>query len=182
MFGILKDFQPLVASFFAIIAALIGFGGVIYAHRQVWRNSEIDRGHRQQMRDDNVKAEEQRTLNSLSSALSAELSTMLSQLNGIRPVIRAQKIIYEEMSKQGVDQAQYVDKMLPEFKTPIFDAHVTKIGALPASLSFSVAKVYSSLKSFGSGRAELGGLDIRLAATVLEAWSLGVDVLAKDIS
>jgi len=181
MVGILKDFQPLVASFFAVIAALIGFGGVIYAHRQMWRNSEIERTHRQQMRDADAEAEEQRTLASLTSALSAELSAMWNQLNGIRPLVDAQRVVYEEMSKQGVDRAPYPGKMVPEFQTPIFDAHVAKIGILPASLSFSVAKVYSSLKSIGGRRAELGEQDIRLAATLLKAMSLSLDVLANDI-
>jgi hypothetical protein len=151
MRAILIDFQLLISSAIAIVAAIIGLGGVVYSERQSWRNSERERKHREEMQKELHEQERRRTLDALLSALSGELAVMHERIHKFKNALSSHKSMFENASKYSNSELYDMPwRIMPKFSTPIFDAHVQSIGFLPPTLSHSVAGIYATLKYLGT--------------------------------
>jgi hypothetical protein len=174
MYKILEDFQVLATGFLAIVAASIGFAGVRYAQRKTLENAEQERRHREDMARNERNESDKHLLLATISALSGELMVMHERVGKMRA---AASYVKKQHQESGLDRATIPgDRILFPLHTPIFDTHLEKIGVLPASLSFSVARAYSLIKTFSTVpqyREELP------TSALISAYSISIKILEE---
>lgn len=135
---IVERYQGLIGAIVTLVAAFLGFGGVIYSQRKLMAMSEMQR--LQQKRDE---------LTSFLNAVLGELSSLQGAIESALNVLSAQIAIAEELSKMGAGQKTQ-PRIAFRFATPVFDSHVDRIGLLSPDLSFKVSSVYGQLKGFST--------------------------------
>jgi hypothetical protein len=182
MRAILLDFQVLISSVIAIVAAIIGLCGVVYSQRQNWRNSERERTHREEMERFRREQDRHRIADSLLSALSGELGVMHERVDRFRNALSFHKVMFEKASKYNESVSYEMPwTIIPKFSTPIFDAHVQDIGVLPPSLSYSVARVYATLKSLGTAPERNQQYDAKLVRATHDILGKMFSDLTEDL-
>jgi hypothetical protein len=146
----IQQFQILITGAFAVVAALVGFGGVWYAQFRIAKSAQEEREHRER-----VSAQERaRTVSdrriTLIHALTGELSSLYEQSNRMQDWFRIQHIIYDAMAKDLGEDHEHELHMLTNvsFETIIFDTFVCDIGLLPPSITASIAKIYGQFRAY----------------------------------
>ena len=145
----LKDYQALVGACVALLAALIGFSGVIYSQRRIARVAEDGRAHQEKMSREQGERQRRSERESFHNAILGELSALqLSIANSIK-ILLAQISIVEELARVN-DGRKTQPRVVFRFATPVFDSHVARIGLLSPDLSFKVSNLFGQFKSFST--------------------------------
>ena len=141
----LKDYQALVGACVALLAALIGFSGVIYSQRRIARVAEDGRAHQEKMSKEQGERQRRSERESFHNAILGELSALqLSIANSIK-ILLAQISIAEELSRMS-NGKKTQPRVVFRFATPVFDSHVARIGLLSPELSFKVSKSFRAIQ------------------------------------
>ncbi len=145
----LKDYQALVGACVALLAALIGFSGVIYSQRRIARVAEDGRAHQEKMSKEQAERQRRSERESFHNAILGELSALqLSIANSIK-ILLAQISIAEELARVNTGKKTQ-PRVVFRFATPVFDSHVARIGLLSPELSFKVSNLFGQFKSFST--------------------------------
>jgi hypothetical protein len=145
----LKDYQALVGACVALLAALIGFSGVIYSQRRIARVAEDGRAHQEKMSREQAERQRRSERESFHNAIMGELSALqLSITNSIK-ILLAQISIAEELARMS-NGKKTQPRVVFRFATPVFDSHVARIGLLSPELSFKVSNLFGQFKSFST--------------------------------
>jgi len=140
-----------------IVAALIGFSGVIITTRAGFQNlitsqenqakrEREDREHRASMQEKAKQDEIAHAKSILISSLQAELSMLLDHVHAQESVLYVQKKLMEHAKDDPQLSKQEVAIVKPLYSTPIYDANIDKLGLLGFDLGSDVIKIYSGTK------------------------------------
>lgn len=163
-------FQDLIGVLVTLIAAFIGFGGVIYSQRSLVRMTR---------NQDAAKAESE--LRSFENAMVGELSALQLSIANSLDLLKAQIGMAQQMAKISADKKTQ-PRIIFLFATPVFDSHVSRIGLLSPDLSFRVSSLYGQLKSYSlQSQKEVPEMEAGLAAKVMESVSGGLIALQQDL-
>jgi len=163
-------FQDLIGVLVTLIAAFIGFGGVIYSQRSLVRMTR---------NQDNAKAE--RELLSFENAMVGELSALQLSIANSLELLNAQIGMAQQMARIGVDKKTQ-PRITFLFATPVFDSHVSRIGLLSPELSFKVSSLYGRLKSYSlQSQKDVPEVEAGLAAKIMETVSGGLNALQQEL-
>lgn len=143
----LKDYQTLVAAIVALMAALIGFSGVIYSQRRISKIAAEGRSHQEKLAKEQGERQSRGERDAFRNAITGELSALQVSFDSAVKLLLAQISIAEELGRQGGGRKSQ-PRVVFRFSTPVFDSHVPKIGLLSPSQSFEVSKLYGLIKSF----------------------------------
>ena len=145
----LREYQTLVAASVALMAALIGFSGVIYSQRRIAKVAEEGRAHQERMSKEQSERQRRSERESCLNAILGELSALqLSIANAIK-ILLAQISIAEQLGRMA-NGKKTQPRIVFRFATPVFDSHVARIGLLSPDLSFKVSNLYGQFKSFST--------------------------------
>ena len=144
-----KDYQPLIGAIVALLAAIIGFSGVIYSQLRIAKVAEDGRAHQEKMAREQGERQRRAERESFLNAIQGELSALqLSIINSIK-ILLAQISIAEELARM-TNGKKTQPRVIFRFATPVFDSHVARIGLLSPELSFKVSNLYGQFKSFST--------------------------------
>lgn len=140
-----------------IIAALIGFSGVMITTRAGFRNliasqeaqakrDREDREHKDELQKQAKQDERLYTKRVLISSLQAELSMLLDQVHGQRAILYTQMKVMEHAKDDRFLNKQEVAMVVPRYNTPLYDANINNLGLLGFNLAADVVKIYSGTK------------------------------------
>lgn len=165
--GILLNLQPVSkiiytfmqtqpAATATIVAALLGFTGVMVATRQGFKNliasnnaqaareavarAEIRSDAKHEKEED--RAYERRVL---ASALHGELNSLLTRIHQQSISLHTQKVICEGMARDRDLNSVDMPIIIPVYSAPLFEASVPKLGLLGASITADVVEVFSAV-------------------------------------
>jgi hypothetical protein len=176
MYEVLKDFQVLIASILALGAAGIGFTGVWYTQKKTLENAERERKHREAMEHSGVQRGARHTIETVASGLSGELSSLYGSISNTVGNLRVITAMYKGIADEGsVAKLEIESKIALGFDTPVFDAYVDKLGALPPSLVYSTVEIYLALKLIDRNPF------VFPKPAYVKAISLGYQTLAKTL-
>jgi hypothetical protein len=163
-------FQDLIGVFVTLIAAFIGFGGVIYSQRALVR-----------MTRNQDAAKNERELRSFENAMVGELSALQLSITNSLQLLNAQIGMAQQMAKRTVDKKTQ-PRITFHFATPVFDSHVSRIGLLSPDLSFKVSSLYGRLKSYSlQSQNDVPELEAELAAKVMDSVNSGLISLQQEL-
>ena len=176
----LKDYQALVGACVALLAALIGFSGVIYSQRRIARIAEDGRAHQEKMSREQAGRQRRSEREAFHNATLGELSALqLSIANSIR-ILLAQISIAEELARLN-DGRKTQPRVVFRFATPVFDSHVARIGVLSPELSFKVSNLFGQFKSFSTqAMDQVPEMEPALAARIMQSVHESLQKLHAD--
>jgi hypothetical protein len=145
----LKDYQALVGACVALLAAIIGFSGVIYSQRRIAKVAEDGRAHQEKMSKEQSERQRRSERESFLNAILGELSALQLSINSSVKILLAQISIAEELARM-TNGKKTQPRVIFRFATPVFDSHVARIGLLSPELSFKVSNLYGQFKSFST--------------------------------
>jgi hypothetical protein len=162
MYEILKDFAGALAT---IIAAVVGFTVIAWQTRRGFTNLIASQEHRakterdaraDQARIERETAAEQleREKKALAAALSGELIALWHQVRNTRSLAIAQSVVLGEMLKVGTVGKQDFTLPIVQFRVPIYEANIPKLGLLGSSLAGDVARAFSRATIATSARPD----------------------------
>lgn len=154
----------------ALVAAVIGFGGVIYSQRALAKESARARSHEEALARSEAEANRQQRLASVLNAILGEVQALGLALADASRLLAAQIQIAEALAKESGDRKTR-PRISFRFETPIFTAYVGSIGLLDPETAFRVANFYGRLMSLGvhnsADAPEMGaGLAVRVMRSV----------------
>ena len=144
-----KDYQPLIGAIVALLAATIGFSGVIYSQRRIAKVAEDGRAHQEKMAREQCERQRRAERESFLNAILGELSALQLSINNSIKILLAQISIAEELARM-TNGKKTQPRVIFRFATPVFDSHVARIGLLSPELSFKVSNLYGQFKSFST--------------------------------
>lgn len=179
---VLKDYQTLVAATVALIAAFIGFSGVIYTQRRAAKIAEIGRGHAENMAK--VQGEKQRKSDreSFQNAILGELAALETSIAAAIGLLSAQISIADQLASMNAGR-KTVPRIAFRFATPVFDSHVARIGIIGPDLSFRTSKVYGQIKSLATNADEQAPeMEAEMASQVMASVKTSLANLSSEIT
>lgn len=163
-------FQDLIGVFVTLVAAFIGFGGVIYSQRALVR-----------MTRNQDAAKNERELRSFENAMVGELSALQLSITNSLELLNAQIGMAQQMATMAVGKKTQ-PRITFHFATPVFDSHVSSIGLLSPDLSFKVSSLYGRLKSYSlQSQSDVPEMEAGLAAKVMELVNGGLIALQQEL-
>ena len=144
-----KDYQPLIGAIVALLAAIIGFSGVIYSQLRIAKVAEDGRAHQEKMAREQGERQRRAERESFLNAILGELSALQLSINNSIKILLAQISIAEELARM-TNGKKTQPRVIFRFATPVFDSHVARIGLLSPELSFKVSNLYGQFKSFST--------------------------------
>ena len=144
-----KEYQPLIGALVALLAAFIGFSGVIYSQRRLAKLAEDGRTHQERISKEQAERQRRMERESFLNAIQGELSALQLSINNAIKILLAQISIAEELSRMA-NGKKTQPRVVFRFATPVFDSHVARIGLLSPELSFKVSNLYGQFKSFST--------------------------------
>jgi hypothetical protein len=176
----LKEYQPLVSASVAILAALIGFSGVIYSQRRATRLAEENRAHQEKITKEAGERQKRSERESFHNAMLGELSALQLSISNATKILLAQISIAEELARQNSGRKTQ-PRVSFNFATPVFDSHVSRIGLLKADLSFEVSSLFGQIKSFANqAQDQVPEMDPALAVRIMRSVEEALHKLQTD--
>ena len=166
---LLQPLDSLIGNFVVLLAAFVGFWGVIYSQRGLAHTAQQDRIHRENAAKEAITAERKFELVSLSNAFRGELSALDGAIGSASSLLQAQINLAESAKERG-STIKIRPRLAFPFATPVFDSHVGRIGLLPSDLAFAVPSHFGKLKAFASQDNEQAPeVDSELAARIMRS-------------
>jgi len=152
MYEVLKDFA---GPFATLIGAVLGLSVIAWQTRRGFRNLIASQEHRATMergaRADQARIEREvlaeqveREKRALAASLAGELTSLWYQVRNVQYLPVAQSVLLEAMMEDGTTRKQEFVLPIGKFRVPIYEANISKLGLLGASLAGDVARVFSS--------------------------------------
>ncbi|MBI2717411.1 MAG: hypothetical protein HY245_13045 [Rhizobiales bacterium] len=164
-----KDYQPLIGASVALLAAIIGFSGVIYSQRRIAKVAEEGRAHQEKMAREQGERQRRAERESFHNAILGELSALQLGLASAIKILLAQISIAEELARQNPGRKTQ-PRVVFRFATPVFDSHVARIGLLQPELSFKVSNLFGQFKSFAAqAQDQVPEMDAALAVRIMRS-------------
>lgn len=174
----------------AVIAAGIGFAGVILTTRQGFRNlilSQQDQARREREARDHQRAisEEQRSrqasddLRALASALLGELGAAVVSVEKMRKWAALQQALYAAMGETRVSVPVNLSNSFPQFDALVFKANIKELGKLGPSTCGDVVDVYQLLR-IRDQQPPVEGVTGEHVAIVMKGFKEGFDEWILD--
>jgi hypothetical protein len=164
-----ERYQGLIGAMVTLVAAFLGFGGVIYSQRKLMALAEMQR--LQQRRDELI---------SFLNAVLGELSSLQGAIDSALNVLNAQIALAEELSRSAAGRKTQ-PRIAFRFATPVFDSHVDRIGLLSPGLSFKVSSVYGQFKGFNTqAQDQVPEMDPNLAIRIMRSVHDTLRKLSSD--
>lgn len=166
----MAQYQDIIGQMVTLMAAFIGFAGVIYSQRAIVRNSR---------RLAEIQAAKE--LRSFQNAIVGELSALKLSVDDSLKLLGAQIGMAEEMVNIGGGRKTQPRIVFP-FATPVFDSLVARVGLLTPDLSFKVSRLYGRLKSQSLKlQSDIPEMEASLAARVMQSVSAGLIELQREM-
>jgi hypothetical protein len=171
----------LIGSLMTLIAAFIGFWGVIYSQRKLMKMADAERVHQERLAREQAAEERRAELNSFINAVLGELSALQGAIGNAGKVLDAQRAIAEELAHKGIDRKTQ-PRIAFRFATPVFNSHVGRIGLLNPDLSFKLSSLYGHILSFSTqSQDQVPEMDPALAVKVMRSVDANLKSLADEI-
>lgn len=171
-----KTYQALAGALVALVAALIGFSGVIYSQRRLARLAEEGRTHTEKMARDQSERQKRSERESFLNAIVGELSALQHSFEGAVKILQAQTSIAEELARMGGGRKTQ-PRVVFQFSTPVFDSLVSRIGLLTPAQSFELSRLYGQIKSYSiQSQDQVPEMEPSLAARIMQS---GQDSMRK---
>lgn len=171
----------LLGSLVTLVAAFIGFSGVIYSQRKLMKLAEDERRHQEKLAKEQGDLERRRELNSFVNAIMGELSSLLVAIASARKLLAAQISLSEDPSWLGSGRKTQ-PRLAFRFATPVFDSHVARIGLLKPELSFQISNLYGRVMSFSTqSQDQVPEMEAAFAARVMRSVDDSLSTLAREI-
>lgn len=151
--------------------ARIGFANLIRSQENQARLDREARLHQQELLERNRSAIEARETRVLMAALRAELASLHFQADSAAGVSSKMAQIYERMAKQGVQNSLKAIQF-PSFHAAIYEAHISQLGSLGASLAADIVTVASMAKPVPPTQVEALSLGMLAAAYLTHAVAM----------
>ncbi|MFN4142440.1 hypothetical protein [Aestuariivirga sp.] len=119
----------LLGSLMTVVAAFIGFWGVIYSQRKLMKMAEDERVHQERLVKDQIADDRRREFLSFINAILGELSALKVAIESSGKVLQAQIAVAEELTRNASGRRTQ-PRVVFKFATPVFDSHVDRIGLL----------------------------------------------------
>lgn len=177
----IDTYQSLVGIIVALLAAIIGFVGVIYSQRKLSQMTEAGRRHEAELREEEEARAARAQLLALKSAFSGEMATLRQSLVQAMNLLDAQIDVTRRMLAARPDA---LTKPLIGFRfsTPIFTSHVGRIGLLGAELTYPVAKLYGDLAALDmNAKGTVPDMEAKTAIAVMEQVKGNLASLLEDL-
>ena len=179
MSGFLLQFAGQIVT---LIAAFIGFSGVIYSQRSLMKRAEEERAHQDRLTKEQNAAKQQREILSFVNAILGELSALEVAISNSRKVLAAQITLAGNLSQSGSGKKTQ-PRIAFRFSTPVFDSHVGRIGLLSPDLSFRLSNLYGHILSFSAqAQEQVPEMDPSLAVRVMNTVQESLNTLVADIA
>jgi hypothetical protein len=164
---IFEQYQTLFSNLIVLVAAFVGFLGVIYSQRKLARMATEQRDHDEKSAKARVVAERNDEIESLVNALLGELSALELGIANAVKLLAAQISLAEELARQGTGRKTQ-PRIAFRFATPVFDSHVGRIGLLRPEHSFQLSNLYGQLKAFAANsQSDVPEMDATMAGQVM---------------
>jgi signal transduction histidine kinase len=161
------QFQTLISNVLVLLAALIGFWGVIYSQRKLARMAVEQRKHEEQVAKDALLTERNHELASFMNAIQGELAALRLGITSSQKLLGAQISLADELARQG-NGRKTQPRIAFRFATPVFDSHVARIGILSPEASFKISNLYGQIKAFAvNDQGQVPELDPAMASQVM---------------
>jgi hypothetical protein len=144
-----EQYQTLIGDLVTLIAAFIGFGGVIYSQRELTKMAEAERAHQANLAKEQVAQERRDELISFLNAIQGELSSLQEALGNSVKMVNAQIDIAEELARSG-SRSKTKPRVTFRFATPVFDSQVGRIGLLSPAMAYQVSNLYGRFKLYST--------------------------------
>ena len=179
--ALIDTYQSLVGTLVALLAAFVGFLGVIYSQRKLSQMAEAGRKHEADLREEEEARATRSQLIALKSAFSGEMSALSQALTQAMRLLDAQIEITQRMLEARPDTV--TRPMIGfRFSTPVFASHVGRIGLLGPELTYPFAKFYGGLASLDLYSKEaVPEIDARTAIAVMGSVKGNLAVLLQDV-
>lgn len=173
--------DSLIGNVVVLLAALIGFWGVIYSQRQLAAMAEAQRRHDEDLAKRQAISDRNAELRAFANAFLGELSALRQTIASGQTLLSAQISLAEEISRQS-PQRKTQPRISFGFATPVFDSHVARIGLLPHDLTYRISNLYGQMKSFAAtDQKEVPEMDAGMAAQVMRSVGQTLSKLDADI-
>lgn len=178
----MNDILPnLLGSLVTIVAAFIGFGGVIYSQRAINKQNQQERLYTERADERRTAQELQRELRSFMNAVLGELSALEVAINRSIKLLLAQVAIAQEVAAQAGGKTQ--PRVAFRFMTPVLDSHIDKIGVLPPELAFKLSSVYGHILSLSAqSQEQTPQLDASVAVKIMRSVEENLRSLLAEIA
>ncbi|UVK43645.1 hypothetical protein BPNPMPFG_005459 [Mesorhizobium sp. AR07] len=178
----ITEYQGLLGALVALLAALLGFGGVIYSQRALAKMSADERTHYEALAKAEAEDRHRQNLASLMNAIVGELQALAVAVADASRLLAAQIQIAEALANEGRDRKTQ-PRISFQFQTPIFNAYVGSIGLMEPEVAFKVAKLYGHLLSFGThGAAETPEMEASLAVRVMHSVEASLSSMQREMT
>lgn len=175
-----REYQPLIGALMALLAAFIGFSGVIYSQRRLAKLAEDGRTHQERISKEQSELQRRMERESFLNAVQGELSALQLSINNAMKILLAQISIAEELARMA-NGKKTQPRVVFRFATPVFDSHVARIGILNPDLSFSVSNLYGQFKSFSTqAMDQVPEMEPALAARIMHSVHESLQKLYAD--
>ena len=165
----IDQYQNLIGALVTLIAALVGFWGLIYSQRRLTNMAE------------DVRADQRRhELVSFLNAILGELSSLQGAIDNSIKLLNAQAAMAEELAK-GSTGRKTQPRVFFRFATPVFDSYVGRIGLLSPDLSYKVSNLYGQLKGYSTqAQEQVPELSPDLAVRIMRSVGESLQKLRSD--
>lgn len=171
----------LLGSLMTLVAAFIGFWGVIYSQRKLTKMADDARIHQEKMVKQQADDDRRGELLSFINGILGELSALQVAIANSGKVLAAQITIAEELARSGMSKKTQ-PRVAFRFATPVFDSHVGRIGLLNPDLSFRLSNVYGHILSFSAqAQEQVPEMDPALAGRVMRSVEENLKSLSREI-
>ena len=171
----------LSSSLVPIVAAFVGFGGVIYSQRAIARQSEQARLHKESNDERRASEERRRELVSFMNAVLGELSALEIAIGRASKLLLAQIGVAQEAAAQSGGKTQ--PRVAFRFMTPVLDTHIGKVGVLNPDLAFKLSNIYGHVLSLGAqAQEQTPQLEATLAVRIMRSVEENLKSLSAEIA
>jgi hypothetical protein len=165
----IQTYQPFIGTLVTLVAAIIGFSGVIYSQRRLARVAEEGRSHQERMAREQAERQRLSEIRSFINAIIGELSALQFSLENAVKALAAQISIAEELARMA-NARKTQPRVVFHFPTPVFDSLVSRIGLLSPEMSYEVSKTYGQIKSYSiQDQAQVPDMDAALASHIMRS-------------
>ncbi len=180
MLELFNQYQTLFSNLIVLLAALVGFLGVIYSQRKLARMASEQRAHDEKSAKARALAERRDEIESLINALLGELSALQQGIANAMKLLGAQISLAEELARQGAGRKTQ-PRIAFRFATPVFDSHVGRIGLLKPEHSFQLSNLYGQIKAFAANsQNDVPEMDATMAGQVMASVKNSLVKLDRD--
>lgn len=166
----INEYQEIVGAIVTLIAAFIGFGGIIYSQRALVA-----------MTREQAATAREAELKSIKTAFAGEMPVLEADLGRAADLVTAHIAMAEELRRAG-SARKTPPRISFAFATPVFDSHVSRLGLLSPELSRGISRTYGQLKSYSlQTQSDVPDMEAGVAAEVMRSVAGRLETLKREL-